>query len=322
MIRRLLAFAALAVPLPAAAAPDWQLVWSDEFSGPAIDASKWSFDVDCWGGGNNERQCYSDRPSNARIVDGALVISALRENVTGPALPASQRANPAKPGELVKRDYSSARLSTHGKASWRYGRIEVRASLPQGQGTWPAIWMLPEANTYGPWAASGEIDILEAVNLGVPCKDCPAGKEDTILGTLHFGKPWPNNTHKGNEVHKPAVLAGFHTYAIEWQPDQIIWQFDGETYAVRKQSDWFTSGSTSPGAPFDQPFHLILNLAFGGGLAESRGLKGVSDSNFPKRFLIDWVRVWQKPPQTASSTPAASTMTAATAASSAQEGGK
>lgn len=322
MIRRLLAFAALAVPLPAEAAPDWQLVWSDEFNGPAIDASKWSFDVDCWGGGNNERQCYSDRPNNARIVDGALVITALRENVTGPALPASQRANPAKPGELVKRDYSSARLSTRGKASWRYGRIEVRASLPQGQGTWPAIWMLPEANTYGPWAASGEIDILEAVNLGVPCKDCPAGKEDTILGTLHFGKAWPNNTHKGDEVHKPAVLAGFHTYAIEWQPDQIIWQFDGETYAVRKQSDWFTSGSASPGAPFDQPFHLILNLAFGGGLAETRGLKGVSDSNFPKRFLIDWVRVWQKPAQTASSTPAASTMTAATAASSAQEGGK
>ncbi len=305
-MRRLLALAAMAVPLPAqAAAADWQLIWSDEFTGPAIDSAKWSFDVDCWGGGNNERQCYTDHKDNARIVDGALVITALHERVSGPALPASQRANPAKPGDLVTRDYTSARLTTRGKAAWRYGRIEVRASLPQGQGTWPAIWMLPEANTYGPWAASGEIDILEAVNLGVPCKACAGGKEDTILGTLHFGKPWPGNTHKGDEVHKPAVLEGFHTYAITWEPDRITWQIDGETYAVRQRSEWFTSGSATPGAPFDQPFHLILNLAFGGGLAESRGIKGVSNSNFPKRFLIDWVRVWQRPPQAAGITPAA-----------------
>lgn len=307
-MRRLLApmalAAALTVPLPACAAPDWQLVWSDEFTGPAIDAAKWSFDVDCWGGGNNERQCYTDDPGNARIVDGALVITALRQRVTGPAFPASQRTDPAKASAVVTRDYSSARLSTRGKASWRYGRVEVRALLPQGQGTWPAIWMLPEANTYGPWAASGEIDMLEAVNLGTPCKACPTGKEDTILGTLHFGKVWPGNTHKGDEVHKPAVLEGYHTYAIEWQPDQIIWQLDGETYAVRQRSEWWTSGSATPGAPFDQPFHLILNLAFGGGLAEDRGLRGVSNSNFPKHFLIDWVRVWQRPPETASATPA------------------
>jgi beta-glucanase (GH16 family) len=305
-MRRLLALAVMAAPLPAhAAADDWQLVWSDEFTGPAIDGAKWSFDVDCWGGGNAERQCYTDHKDNARIEDGALVITALHERVTGPALPASQRANPAKPGDLVTRDYTSARLTTRGKAAWHYGRIEVRASLPQGQGTWPAIWMLPEANAYGPWAASGEIDILEAVNLGVPCKACEGGKEDTILGTLHFGNPWPGNTHKGDEVHKPAVLEGFHTYTIAWEPDRITWQIDGETYAVRQRSEWFTSGSPTPGAPFDQPFHLILNLAFGGGLAESRGIKGVSNSNFPKRFLIDWVRVWQRPPQAAGITPAA-----------------
>lgn len=306
-MRRILALLALAAPLPALAAPTepgWQLVWSDEFSGPAIDPAKWSFAVDCWGGGNNERQCYTDHASNARIVDGALRITALREHVSGPALPASMRANPAKPGELVSRDYTSARLSTQGKASWRYGRVEVRAILPQGQGTWPAIWMLPEADRYGRWAASGEIDILEAVNLGTPCKDCAGGQEDTILGTLHFGKPSPGNTHKGTEVHKPAVLAGYHTYAIEWQPDQMVWQVDGETYAVRQRSEWWTSGSAQPGAPFDQPFHLILNLAFGGGLAEGRGLKGVSNSKFPKHFLIDWVRVWQKPQETASTVPA------------------
>lgn len=307
-MRYVLGLLALAAPLPALAAPTgpgWQLVWSDEFTGPAIDPAKWSFDVDCWGGGNNERQCYTDKPRNARIVQGKLVITARNERVTGPALPASQRANPAEPGALVTRDYSSARLSTRGKAAWRYGRIEVRANLPQGQGTWPAIWMLPEKDTYGTWAASGEIDILEAVNLGVPCAPCAGGKEDTILGTLHFGKPWPGNTHKGTEVHKPAVLKGFHTYAIEWQGDQIVWQIDGQTYAVRQRNEWWTSGSATPGAPFDQPFHLILNLAFGGGLAESRGLKGIANTNFPKRFLIDWVRVWQKPSATASAASAA-----------------
>lgn len=323
--RRLIALAALALPLPALAAPeggDWQLVWSDEFDGPAIDPAKWSFDVDCWGGGNNERQCYTDRPGNARVEQGNLVITARHEHTEGPALPASQRANPAKPGDLVSREYSSARLTTRGKASWRYGKIEVRASLPQGQGTWPAIWMLPEANTYGPWAASGEIDILEAVNLGTPCKECPAGKEDTILGTLHFGKPWPGNTHKGEEVHRPAVLAGFHTFGIEWQPDRIDWLLDGEIYATRQRTEWFTSGSTSHGAPFDQHFHLILNLAFGGGLAEARGQKGVSNREFPKRFLIDWVHVWQRLSVEASNTPAIHAMTAAKTASAGQEGGK
>lgn len=299
--------AVLAAAPPALARPSgtgWQLVWSDEFRAPKIEKTKWSFDVDCWGGGNGERQCYTAKQRNARIVQGKLVITARQEVTTGPALPASQRADPAKPGELVTRDYSSARLTTRGLASWRHGRIEVRARLPQGQGTWPAIWMLPEANTYGTWAASGEIDILEAVNLGVPCTTCAGGREDTILGTIHFGKPWPGNTHKGTDAHHPEVLSGFHTYAIEWQPDQMIWQIDGKTFAVRQRSEWWTSGSATPGAPFDQPFHLILNLAFGGGLAESRGVKGVSNTNFPKRFLIDWVRVWQKPLETASIAPA------------------
>ncbi len=298
--------AVLAAALPAQArpvGPGWKLVWSDEFRARKIDKTKWDFEVDCWGGGNNERQCYTARLRNARVSQGRLVITARAERTTGPALPVSQRPDPAQPGALVTRDYSSARLTTRGKASWRYGRIEVRANLPQGQGTWPAIWMLPEANKYGTWAASGEIDILEAVNLGVPCAACAGGKEATILGTLHFGRQWPGNTQKGTEAHHPEVLKGFHTYAIEWQPDRMIWQIDGQTFAVRQRSEWWTSGSAAPGAPFDQPFHLILNLAFGGGLPESRGLKGIANTNFPKRFLIDWVRVWQRPVETASIAP-------------------
>ena len=289
-----LALAALAAP--AAAADNWAMVWSDEFDGDKIDRSKWGFDVDCWGGGNDEHQCYTKSARNAAIEDGKLVITARHERVTGPALPEQLRRTSATPEAEATRNFSSARLSTRGKASWRYGKVEVRAKLPQGQGTWPAIWMLPEKDRYGTWAASGEIDILEAVNLGVPCAKCPGGRENTILGTLHFGGKWPGNKHKGEEVPFPAVLdGGFHTYAIEWGPERITWQVDGKTYAVRTADEWSTTGSTARGAPFDQPFHLILNLAIGGKLAETRGLGGVQLDGYPKRMEIDWVRVWQAP---------------------------
>ncbi len=289
-----LALALLAAP--AAAADNWTMVWSDEFDGDKIDRSKWGFDVDCWGGGNDEHQCYTKSPRNAAVEDGKLVITARYERVTGPALPEHLRRTSATPEAEATRDISSARLSTRGKASWRYGKVEVRAKLPQGQGTWPAIWMLPEKDRYGTWAASGEIDILEAVNLGVPCAKCPGGRENTILGTLHFGGKWPNNKHKGEEVPFPEVLdGGFHTYAIEWGPERITWQVDGKTYAVRTADEWSTTGSKVRGAPFDQPFHLILNLAIGGKLAETRGLGGVRLDGYPKRMEIDWVRVWQVP---------------------------
>ena len=285
-----------AAPALAAYNSAWSLVWSDEFDGRKIDRAKWGYDVDCWGGGNEEHQCYTKSARNAAIEDGKLVITARYERVTGPALPEHLRRTSATPEAEATRDISSARLSTRGKAAWRYGKVEVRAKLPQGQGTWPAIWMLPEKDRYGSWAASGEIDILEAVNLGVPCAKCPGGRENTILGTLHFGGKWPNNQHKGEEVPVPEVLDdGFHTYAIEWQPERITWLFDGRIYAVRTADEWTTTGSPKRGAPFDQPFHLILNLAIGGKLAETRGLGGVRLDGYPKRMEIDWVRVWQQP---------------------------
>lgn len=284
--------------LPAASSAqsnDWTLVWADEFAGSAIDKTKWGFDVDCWGGGNNERQCYTRSARNAAIEDGKLVITARRERASGPALPETQRRMAARGNAEVSRDFTSARLSTRGRAAWRYGRIEVRAKLPQGQGTWPAIWMLPEKSRYGTWAASGEIDILEAVNLGVLCPKCPGGRENTILGTIHFGGRQPGNKSASTEIAFPEVLEGFHTYAIEWFADRIEWQVDGRIYAVQRADQWFTTGSKTTGAPFDQPFHLILNLAIGGGLPEERGLGGVRDDGYPKRMEVDWVHVWQKP---------------------------
>lgn len=278
-------------------AGNWQLVWADEFDGSRIDRSKWDFDVDCWGGGNGERQCYTDRPANAAIRNGTLIIEARKETTTGPALPPYLAAAQAGGAALATRSYSSARLVTRGKASWRYGKVEVRAKLPQGQGIWPAIWMLPDDGHYGRWASSGEIDILEAVNLGVECPaqdGCEEGGESTILGTLHFGGVWPENAYASTEVARPEVLDGeFHTFGIEWGEGIIVWTFDGRPFATKRAGDWFTVGSDHPAAPFDRNFHLILNLAVGGRLPEERALRGVDDSGFPKQMAVDWVRVWQ-----------------------------
>lgn len=272
----------------------WALVWSDEFDGPEIDRTKWGFDVDCWGGGNEERQCYTDREKNARIVDSKLIIEAHKEAFAGPALPAHMRSAGVEPVGGATKPFTSARLSTHGHAAWRYGRIEIRAKLPQGQGVWPAIWMLPEHDTYGPWASSGEIDILEAVNLGVDCNDgCERGGENTILGTLHFGGAWPDNDLASTEISYPPALEGFHTYGVIWQEGRMQWTVDGQIYAEKTSQDWWTAASDNANAPFDQPFHVILNLAIGGGLPEERGAGGVDESGFPKTLEIDWVRVWQ-----------------------------
>ncbi|MGB3794773.1 MAG: glycoside hydrolase family 16 protein [Alteraurantiacibacter sp.] len=280
--------------LPPAQAGEWELVWSDEFDATGIDASRWSILEDCWGGGNNERQCYTARPSNVAVDNGVLVITARDEEFTGPAWPASFGPEGTDPADQASKPFTSARLTTQGKAAWTYGRFELRARLPQGQGVWPAFWMLPEASEYGSWAASGEIDILEAVNLGVECETCEEGGENALLGTLHFGGQWPDNKFYGNEVSMPAMLdGGFHNYGVIWEEGRITWTFDGAPYASARASDWFTTATSNPNAPFDRPFHLILNLAIGGGLPEGRGSGGVSSDNFPKRMEVDWVRVWQ-----------------------------
>lgn len=284
---------AAASPAPEPPAPGWRLVWSDEFDGTALDPAKWVAAEDCWGGGNQERQCYRPGPANHRVHDGVLDIVARREASTGPAFPADQRTTPDRARAQATKPYTSARLSTAGRASWRYGRIEVRARLPQGQGTWPAIWMLPEDWAYGGWARSGEIDIMEAVNLGEPCAECTGGVENRTLGTIHFGGEPPRNRYITADTAIPGARDGFHTYAIEWDAERIIWFVDGRRFATRAAHEWHTLGSDRAGAPFDRPFHLILNLAIGGHLPEGRNRKGVDARDFPKTMTIDWVRVWQ-----------------------------
>ncbi|MDE1467600.1 glycoside hydrolase family 16 protein [Aurantiacibacter sp. D1-12] len=279
----------------AAAGDGWRLVWSDEFDGDTLDTAAWNRIEDCWGGGNEERQCYTARAENIAVENGLLVLTAREEEWSGNAWPPHMAPFQDDPDAQATKPFTSGKITTAGNFGWTYGRFEMRARLPQGQGTWPAFWMLPEDDTYGTWASAGEIDILEAVNLGVECDaDCEEGGENTILGTLHFGGEWPDNELYSTEVERPAVLDGeFHTYGLVWEEGRFTWTFDGEPFATAEAEDWFTTASDDPNAPFDRPFHLILNLAVGGGLAEGRALGGVSNEGFSKQMEVDWVRVWQ-----------------------------
>ncbi|MEL6370293.1 MAG: glycoside hydrolase family 16 protein [Pseudomonadota bacterium] len=275
----------------------WTLVWSDEFSGDKINPDNWSHDIDCWGGGNDEKQCYTERPENSSVSDGYLSVVAQREWMRGSALPAHMRKTPEDAEKMTVQPFSSARLTTKGKADWLYGRFEVRAKFPGGQGVWPAVWMLPADETYGTWAASGEIDIVEAVNLGTKCRKCEDKKENRIYGTLHFGGEWPENVYNGEDTHLKETKDDFHVYAIEWREGEISWFVDGEKYSTLSSNSWRSTtreGRKSRHAPFDHPFYLIINLAVGGNLAESKNDGGVSTEGFPKTMLVDWVRVYQR----------------------------
>jgi beta-glucanase (GH16 family) len=156
--------------------------------------------------------------------------------------------------------------------------------------------MLQTDARYGPWAASGEIDIMEAVNLGTPSATGADGREDQILGTLHFGGAWPKNTHKSNRTALPPSADGFHVFGIDWSAGRISWSVDGKVHATQTAADWSsTADAAQPAtdAPFDQRFHLIVNLAIGGGLPEGRNQRGVVQTGFPKALVVDWVRVYR-----------------------------
>ncbi|WP_416307546.1 di-heme oxidoredictase family protein [Neptunicella sp. SCSIO 80796] len=280
---------------------NWTMVWNDEFDGAQIDTSKWGFEVNCWGGGNGEQQCYTDRPVNSWVDNGVLTIKAQRETFTGPAEVDGDMSNTAT------LPYTSARLRTMNKGDWKYGRFEIRAKLPSGQGTWPAIWMLPTDYVYGGWAASGEIDIMEAVNLkansdeaGVPANT----PESRTHGTLHFGKTWPGNVSSGAPYKLPDGLNpadDFHEYALEWEKGEIRWYVDGVHFATQRETGWYSQYTNEEGltvngeedAPFNQRFHMLLNLAVGGAWAGNVNEGGIDESVFPQTMQVDYVRVYE-----------------------------
>lgn len=279
----------------------WQLAWEDDFEGASINRRYWSFEENCWGGGNNEQQCYTASESNAFVKDGLLHIVAKKESATGWDNPEG-----AKEGAKKTLPYTSARLRTKGKRDQKYGRFEVRAKLPSGQGVWPAIWMLPSEDKYGTWAASGEIDIVEAVNLGTQ-SDAPTAKqgdrENRIHGTLHYGRAWPDNVHTGIGVTLPGGVNPadeFHTYAIEWEEGEIRWYVDNIHYATQTHQGWYSQYEhegelidADSLAPFNEKFHLLLNVAVGGSWAANTNEKGIDSEIFPKTMLVDYVKVYR-----------------------------
>ncbi|WED23883.1 glycoside hydrolase family 16 protein [Vibrio sp. JC009] len=282
----------------------WALVWNDEFDGTEIDPAKWQHETNCWGGGNQEQQCYTKKAKNSFVSNGFLTIRALKGKTTGPAVPDDRDGYDTQKASLP---YSSARLRTKNLAEWKYGRFEIRAKLPQGQGTWPAIWMLPTDYVYGGWAASGEIDIMEAVNLHTTYKndDGETKKENRIHGTLHFGKNWPDNVSSGvsynfaDENINPAD--SFHTYAIEWEKGEMRWYVDDVHFATQTMDGWWTHYKDEKGnlvqgpedAPYNQKFHMLLNLAIGGSWAANTNDKGIDTSLKQADMLVDFVRVYQ-----------------------------
>ncbi|MDN4502573.1 di-heme oxidoredictase family protein [Alteromonadaceae bacterium BrNp21-10] len=279
-------------------ASDWVMVWSDEFDGQSIDFAKWEHELNCDGGGNQEKQCYTDSPDNSFVENGILNIVA------------KPQANQALP-------YSSARLRTKYKGDWTYGRFEIRAKAPSGQGAWPAIWMLPTDEVYGGWPHSGEIDIFEAVNLGAPLAAGSDAVQKDVYGTLHYGKSWPNNDNTGHNYALPNgenPTDAFHVYVMEWEEGEMRWYVDGVLFATQRQSDvtyneqgnpdgllhqgWYTEKDGEldwSSAPFDEKFHLILNFAVGGSWPENVNVGGVDASAFHEqnKFEIDYVRVYE-----------------------------
>jgi beta-glucanase (GH16 family) len=275
----------------------WNLVWADEFDGTELDRTKWKPEISCWGGGNQERQCYTDRLANIHVEGGILRLKARKETFTGPDRPPeiADKPNPRKTQE-----FTSGKVRTLGLASWKYGKIEFRAKPPKGQGTWPAVWMMPAGNVYGGWPRSGEIDILEGVNLGAGCETCEGDVgENRMISALHFGDHAPKNRFLDTRVALPSKALpsdDFHIWTLEWGEGLMRFYLDGRQYWEVKAGQWDTASplaKSNPVAPFDQPFYIMANLAIGGGLSEKNNDKGVAANVTPAEFQIDWIRIYQ-----------------------------
>ena len=237
--------------------PGWDLVWQDEFDGPQINRENWSHETGGHGWGNRELQYYTDRPDNAYLDNGHLVIIALEE-------------------KFQRRRYTSARLMSRGKVEFTYGRVEARMKLPQGKGLWPAFWMLGANFPDVGWPDSGEIDIMENI-----------GSEPSVIhGTVH-GPGYSKNDGVGASRTLPGgehYADSFHVFAVEWSQKDIQWSVDGEVYLHLTPDD-------VPGDwVFDHPFYLILNLAVGG---KWPGRPDRSTA-FPQILQIDYVRLYKR----------------------------
>jgi beta-glucanase (GH16 family) len=238
----------------------WKLIWSDEFSYTGLpDSTKWGYDVGGNGWGNNELQYYTQADTNnVRVKNGVLSIIARKE----------KREN---------KDYTSARMVTRGKSEFQYGRIEFRAKLPRGRGTWPAGWTLGSNIQQVGWPQCGEIDIMEHVGYD----------PDTIVGSLHTtAYNHIKGTQKTNRLFIKNPYTEFHIYAIEYSPEKMDFILDDTVYLTVKNEH-----KSSDEWPFDKPQYILLDLAIGGNWG---GAKGVDESIFPVALEVDYVRVFQE----------------------------
>jgi beta-glucanase (GH16 family) len=243
----------------AQAQPQYKLAWCDEFNYTGLpDSTKWSYDTGGNGWGNRELEYYTKADTaNAVVRNGHLYLTVRRQQKDDNA-------------------YTSARLVTKMKGDWLYGRIEVRAILPAGRGLWPAIWMLPTDWKYGGWPQSGEIDIMENVGF----------MPDSVFGSVHtksFNHVIHTQFTQGLFLKDP--YTAFHVYAVDWDTQKISFLIDGNVYCT-----FHNTGKGFAEWPFDQRFHLLLNIAVGGGWG---GQKGVDDTIFPRSMVVDYIRVYQ-----------------------------
>lgn len=252
---------------------DWQLVWSDEFDGPEIDTNIWSFEIGNGhangipGWGNEESQYYTDKPENARIDNGELVITAREETVYC---------------EIAGKNFyfTSARMITQGKANMQYGKAEIRAKLPEGKGIWPALWMLGEKITEVGWPRCGEIDIMELVGHE------PATVHATVHGPGYSGAGGIGNSYT---LPEGKFSDDYHIFSIIWDKDWISWYVDGERYNVLArsiveefyQAEWV----------FDGDFFFIFNIAVGGLWPGYPDLT----TEFPQEMRVDYIRLYKLP---------------------------
>ncbi len=262
------AVAAAPAPEPDHGPKGYAKVFADEFDGPSIDPTKWRFDThrNAQGWYNQERQYYSaNRPENARIEDGRLIIEARAETLDKARYP-----------DFGGQKFTSARLVGQGLHSWTYGFYEIRAKIPCGRGTWPAIWMLPEDPSVK-WPEGGEIDIMEHVGF-------EPGK---VHQTIHTSAAnFSNGTQLTKAFDVPTACTQFHRYQLLWAPDFLVMGVDdAPKFMIRREKTdrkyW----------PFDKPMHLLLNIAVGGTWG---GQRGIDAKAFPARMEVDYVRVYQK----------------------------
>ncbi|WP_339170569.1 family 16 glycosylhydrolase [Paenibacillus sp. FSL H7-0943] len=257
------------------------LIWQDEFNGTALDTSKWSHeqgyyitdDPNSWGWGNAELQHYTDSTQNVFVQDGKLNIRALNDS----------KSFPQDPSRYAQ--YSSGKINTKDHLSFQYGRVDIRAKLPTGNGVWPALWMLPEDTAYGAWAASGEIDIMEA----------KGRLPGTTSGAIHFGGQWPVNRYIAGEYHFPegqTFANDYHVYSMIWEEDNMKWYVDGKFFFKVSRDQWYSvAAPNNPNAPFDQPFYIIMNLAIGGHFDSGHT---PDPSDIPATMQVDYVRVYKE----------------------------